>query len=208
VIGIFIAIPLARFRVVGTPTSISSGLTMKCLAIFFVLSIAGITALVQPCAAESANDYYDNALSMHKAGDLKEAVRLYSKAIDSDNRFILAYQMRGAAWQRLKQFQKAIADYSMVISLGEPAFQAVGYYNRGIVKNMSGQYGEAIPDFTYAISIDKKMGSAYFHRAIARIKSGDTTGTRDDFIQAAQLGDPDAERWLDKTNPDWRPVKK
>jgi tetratricopeptide (TPR) repeat protein len=181
---------------------------MKCLAIFFVLAIAGMTVLVHPCTAESAIDYYDNGLSMHKAGDLKEAVRLYSKAIDNDNRFILAYQMRGAAWQRLRQFQKAIADYSMVISLGEPAFQAVGYYNRGIVKNMSGRYAEAIPDFTFAISIDRKMGSAYFHRGIARIKSGDTTGTSDDFIQAAQLGDPDAEHWLDTINPGWRTIKK
>jgi len=207
VIGIFIAKPLVRFLVAGTPTSIRSG-PMKCLAIFFVLAIAGMTVLVHPCTAESAIDYYDNGLSMHKAGDLKEAVRLYSKAIDNDNRFILAYQMRGAAWQRLRQFQKAIADYSMVISLGEPAFQAVGYYNRGIVKNMSGRYAEAIPDFTFAISIDRKMGSAYFHRGIARIKSGDTTGTSDDFIQAAQLGDPDAEHWLDTINPGWRTIKK
>jgi tetratricopeptide (TPR) repeat protein len=181
---------------------------MKRLAIFFVLAIAGMTSLVAPCAAESANVYFDNGLAMHKAGDLKEAVRLYSKAIDSDSRFVMAYQMRGAAWQKLNQFQKAIADYSMVINLGEPYFQAVGYYNRGIVKNMSGHYSDAIPDFTFAISIDKKMGSAYFHRAIARVKSGDTTATLDDFIQAAQLGDPDAERWLDKTNPTWKQIRK
>ncbi|NTW52432.1 MAG: tetratricopeptide repeat protein [Chlorobiaceae bacterium] len=177
---------------------------MKRLAILFLLAIAGMTAFVNLCSAESANTYFNQGLASHKTGDLKEAVRLYSRAIDTDNRFVMAYQMRGAAWQKLKQYQKAIADYSMVIELGEPYFQSVGYFNRGIVKNMSGNYGDAAADFTFAINIDRKMAAAYFHRGIARLKSGDQTGQLDDFMQAARLGDLDAERWLDKTNPDWK----
>jgi tetratricopeptide (TPR) repeat protein len=145
---------------------------------------------------------------MHRAGNLKEAVRLYSKAIDNDNRFIMAYQMRAAAWQKLHQFERAISDYTMVIDLGEPLFQAVGYYNRGIVKNMSGRYTESIPDFTMALSLDRRMAAAFFHRGIARIKTGDSTGTLEDFMQAARLGDPDAEQWLDRTNPGWKVIKK
>ncbi|NTU59251.1 MAG: tetratricopeptide repeat protein [Chlorobiaceae bacterium] len=175
---------------------------------FFLLAIAGMTAYVNLYAAESANEYFNEGLAIHRTGDFKEAIRLYSKAIDTDNRFVMAYQMRGAAWHKLKQYQKAIADYSMVISVGEPYFQSVGYFNRGIVKNIIGRYSDAIPDFTFALTIDKKMAAAYFHRGLARFKSGDLTGTNEDFIQAAQLGDPDAERWLDSTNPGWRPVKK
>jgi tetratricopeptide (TPR) repeat protein len=180
---------------------------MKRFSTFFVLASA-IILLGAPCAAESTESYFDEGLSMHRAGNLKEAVRLYSKAIESDNRYVMAYQMRAAAWQTLHQYQKAISDYSMVIDLGEPYFQAVGYFNRGIVKNMSGHYAEAIPDFTQALAIDRKMAAAFFHRGIARVKTGDSTGTIEDFMQAARLGDPDAERWLDTTTPGWRQPNK
>jgi len=181
---------------------------MKRLTNFFVLSVAAISLVGAPCAAQSTESFFDEALSMHRAGNLKEAVRLYSKAIENDNRFVMAYQMRAAAWQKMQQFQKAIADYSMVIELGEPYFQAVGYFNRGVVKNMSGHYAEAIPDFTQALSIDRKMAAAFYHRGISRIKTGDSIGTHEDFVQAARLGDTDAERWLDRTTPGWKQMSK
>jgi tetratricopeptide (TPR) repeat protein len=206
-IGIFIQKPPVRCKTARIQFHPIPG-PMKRLTTLFVIASAAITLLGAPCAAKSSESYFNEALTVHRAGDLKEAVRLYSKAIDNDNRFVMAYQMRAAAWQKLRQFQRAISDYTMVIDLGEPLFQAVGYYNRGIVKNMSGRYAEAIPDFTMALSIDRRMAAAFFHRGISRIKSGDSTGTHEDFIQAARLGDPDAERWLDRTTPGWRLIKK
>ncbi len=144
---------------------------------------------------------------MHRKGNFREAIALYSKAIESDNRQVMAYQMRAAAWQKIRQYQKAISDYSMVINLGESHFQAVGYFNRGVVKNMSGDYAGAIPDFTQAITIDRKIAAAFFHRGVARLKTGDSTGSLADLIQAAKLGDPDAQGWLDASMPDWRQMK-
>lgn len=180
---------------------------MKRLSTLLVLASVSMFLPGVPCAAKSSESYYNEALSMQRAGNLNEAIRLYSIAIQSDNRYIMAYQMRAAAWQRLHQFQRAISDYTAIINMGEPYFQAVGYFNRGVVKNMSGRYAEAIPDFTQAISIDRKMAAAFFHRGIARFKTGDGDGTLEDFIQAARLGDPDAVRLLDATAPDWRQMK-
>lgn len=172
------------------------------------LAIAGMVAIARPCLAETANSWFDSGFSRHQAGDLKEAVKLYTRALDTDDKFVMAYQMRAAAWQRLRQYSRAIDDYTMVINLGEPAFKAVGYLNRGIVKNMAGQFADAILDFNMAISIDRFMGPAYFHRAIARSRTGDLAGNLDDFIQAARYGDMDAERWLDSHNPGWRQARK
>ncbi|MGC8773955.1 MAG: tetratricopeptide repeat protein [Chlorobaculum sp.] len=180
---------------------------MKRFTTFIVLAAAATALLGGPCAAQSSESYFNEALSMHRAGNLNEAIRLYSKAIDNDNRYVMAYQMRAAIWQKLHQFQRAITDYTMVIELGDPLFQAAGYYNRGVVKNMNGHYAEAIPDFTQAINLDQKMAAAFFHRGIARIKTGDSTGTLQDFTRAARLGDPDAARWLDATMPDWKQMK-
>jgi tetratricopeptide (TPR) repeat protein len=151
-----------------------------------------------------AEDFFNDALQMHNSGNIQEAIRLYSKAIEHDQHCVMAYQMRGAAWQKLYQFRKAIEDYTMVIDLGDPWFQAVGYFNRGVVRTLTGRYDEAIPDFTQAIAIDRKMSAAFLHRGIARIKTGDGNGTFDDFREAALLGDPEAERWLNTAAPGWR----
>jgi len=154
--------------------------------------------------AESANRLFDEGYSLHQKGDLYGAIKLYSRAIEDNPVFAMAYQMRGAAQQRLKKYPQAISDYAMVITHGEPYFKAVGYYNRGIVHNMTGAYSEAIADFTQAIELDKKMAGAFFHRGIARSKTGDLPGRFDDFSRAARLGDSNAELFLNTYFPDWR----
>lgn len=177
---------------------------MKRLATSLALALAGMAAAADPAAADSADDHFSRGYSDHRSGNLKAAVKQYTKAIDRDGTFVMAYQMRGAAWQKLRQFSRAIEDYSKVISLGDTPFRASGYFNRGIARNMSGRYNEAIADFTRATDLDVKMGAAYFHRGIARSKTGDIEGLQDDFIRAARLGDPDAERWLDTNVDGWR----
>ncbi|MBM3163777.1 MAG: tetratricopeptide repeat protein [Chlorobi bacterium] len=150
------------------------------------------------------NDYFNKGYEKHLQGDLKNAIKDYSKAIEKNPRFAMAYQMRGAAWQRMKAFEKAINDYTMVIAVGEPHFLAVGYYNRGIAKNMSGDFSGAIPDFSAALNLDSKMAAAYFHRGIAKSRTGDDFGRIQDFREAARLGEVNAERWLNTYYPSWR----
>ncbi|MEI6692787.1 MAG: tetratricopeptide repeat protein [Chlorobium sp.] len=152
----------------------------------------------------SENSYFNEGFEKHLHGDLSSAVKLYSKAIENNPTFVMAYQMRGAAQQQLKKYSEAINDYSMVITYGEPYFKAVGFFNRGVVKNMSGAFAEAIPDFSQAIELDKKMAAAFFHRGIAKSKTGDLSGRLEDFRQAAKLGDPNAESWLNTYYPEWK----
>lgn len=166
----------------------------------FVLLLSASQTLI----AGEANKHFNQGYEKHLNGDLNSAIKDYSKAIEHDPRFAMAYQMRGAAWQRMKAFDKAINDFSMVIAFGEAAFQAVGYYNRGIAKNMSGDFSGAIPDFGQAILLDKKMAAAYFHRGIAKGRTGDTFGRIEDFREAARLGSVEAEEWLKKHYPSWR----
>lgn len=181
---------------------------MKRLAISLVLFTAAFTSpLTVPCEANPAEEHFSDAMAMHNAGNLIEAVRLYSKAIENDDRYIMAYQMRGAAWQKMRQYQKAINDYTSVIELGDPLFQASGHFNRGVAQMMAGRYSEAITDFSGAIAIDRKMAAAFFHRGVARFRSGDTAGSIADLTEAARLGDSDAERWLNTVLPERKQKK-
>ncbi|MEI6651611.1 MAG: hypothetical protein WCL42_03420 [Chlorobiaceae bacterium] len=154
--------------------------------------------------AESANSFFDQGYEMHQQGELAKAVKMYTKAIDDNPAFAMAFQMRGIAQQQLKKYPQAINDYSMVITYGEPYFKTVGYYNRGIVKNITGDFAGAIPDFSQAIELDKRMALAFFHRGIAKSKTGDLAGQSEDFCQAAHLGDVNAERWLNTYLPEWK----
>ncbi len=164
-----------------------------------LLIIASTTAL-----AGQENDYFNRGYEKHLQGDLKAAIKDYTSAIEKNPRFTMAYQMRGAVWQRMRVYDKAINDFSMVITFGETHFQAVGYYNRGIVKNMAGDFFGAITDFNEALNIDKKIAAAYFHRGIAKSRTGDSFGRIQDFREAARLGDVNAEKWLNTYYPTWK----
>jgi len=177
---------------------------MRRILCFITLSAAFMLLHVSIALAESANSFFNNGFEKHLHGDLSTAIQLYSKAIDNDPQFVMAYQMRGAAQQQLKKYAQAINDYSMVITCGEPYFKAVGYYNRGVVKNITGDYQAAILDFSQAIELDKRMAAAFFHRGIAKSKTGDLAGHLEDFRQAAKLGDNNAESWLNTSYPDWK----
>ncbi|MBZ4220312.1 MAG: hypothetical protein LAC69_09120 [Chlorobium sp.] len=164
----------------------------------FMLMTAGMAL------AESANHFFNKGYETHLRGDLATAIKLYSKAIDNNPAFTMAYQMRGIAQQKLKKYPQAIDDFSMLITIGEPPFKSIGYYNRGVVKNITGDFAGAITDFSQAIELDKKMATAFFHRGIAKSKTGDLTGHMADFRESARLGDRDAEAWLNTYYPGWR----
>ena len=167
------------------------------LAVLFLLSTSVVLA-------ESVNSSFNQGFEKHLGGDLLGAVKLYSKAIEKDPAFVMAYQMRGIAQQQLKKYSQAINDFSMVITFGETSFKSTGYYNRGVLKNMTGDFSGAISDFSQAIQLDKKMASAFFHRGIAKSKSGDFFGRMEDFREAARLGDVSATALLNTCYPGWK----
>ena len=172
----------------------------------FTIAAACLLLGISIALADSANSYFNEGYDKHLHGDISGALKMYSKAIDKNPAFAMAYQMRGGAEQQLKKYAQAINDYSMVINCGEPYFKAVGYYNRGVLKNMNGDYAEAISDFSLALELDKRLAAAFFHRGIAKSKTGDLQGRLDDFRQAAKLGDTTAETWLNTYVPDWKQI--
>lgn len=133
--------------------------------------------------------YARAAVDAHKAGDLDQAIELYSQAIEvgdlAEQNLAFAYNNRGAAQRGKGLYDLAIEDYSIAVRL-RPDY-ARSYYNRAITYASAGSYELAIEDYGTAIGLKPDNASAFNNRALAREKLGRYDLAIDDLSQAIQL---------------------
>jgi tetratricopeptide (TPR) repeat protein len=85
--------------------------------------------LAAPSRSGEPPGAYNEALKLHRAGKLKEAVAAYDKAIKADPRRAEAFVGRGEAYAKLGQPERAIKDQDEAIKLNPKLAEA--YYIRG-----------------------------------------------------------------------------
>ncbi|KPJ76316.1 MAG: hypothetical protein AMJ54_12020 [Deltaproteobacteria bacterium SG8_13] len=90
-------------------------------------------------------------------------------------------------------FQQAV---TLAPQWSSPLFQM------GVAFGENGQYAEALSAINKAIELDTGQGAYYYGRARVHLLSGDAPRARADFQKAADLGDQDAIRYLNKQGPD------
>ena len=140
-----------------------------------------------PLHASTPKQSFDKGYRQHLKGNHADAVKYYTKAIKRKPSYAQAYLMRAAAHHSMKEYERAMKDYTRVIESGDNYFKAVG--------------SAAITDFTWALSYDHKMAAAYLHRGIAKGRAGDKKGQVQDFVYAARSGDSEVRGWLEKHAP-------
>ena len=75
-----------------------------------------------------ANAYYQLGYFAMQEADYKEAVAMFTKAIETDPQFVDAYAARGETYENLAQFDQARTDYNRALQLVdnfEPAIQGL-----------------------------------------------------------------------------------
>jgi tetratricopeptide (TPR) repeat protein len=83
-----------------------------------------------------ATDWFRRGYSAAVAGDYREAIESYNRAITMNPGFTEAYYVRGVAYNNLAQPQQAIEDLDKAISLDKGFASA--YYQRGLALNKLG----------------------------------------------------------------------
>ena len=144
--------------------------------------------------------------------DYKEAVKLLTRAIEDERgeviKLALARRFRGLAYKHLGRRDEALNDFLEVIRI-QPKLD-LGYYDAGVIYNLTNRYKEAIDAMTRAIDLRtddrglarrrSERGNAYFHL-------GQFKRAQDDFVVAVRLGPRDSDvlnnaAWFRATCPD------
>src|SRR5207249_10159382 len=137
--------------------------------------------------------------------DYKEAVKLLTRAIEDEHgdviKLALARRFRGLAYKHLGRRDEALNDFLEVIRI-QPKFD-LGYYDAGVIYNLTNRYKEAVDAITRAIDLRhddsgfarrrSERGNAYFHL-------GEFKRAQDDFVAAVRLRPRDPD---DRTNAAW-----
>jgi tetratricopeptide (TPR) repeat protein len=142
----------------------------------------------------------------------KEAIKLLTHAIEEEHgevlKLALAHRFRGLAYKHLGRRDEALADFLEVIRI-QPQFD-LGYYDAGVIYNLTNRYKEAVDAMTRAIDLRRddrglarrrsERGNAYFHL-------GQFKRAQDDFVAAVRLDprEPDVlnnAAWFRATCPD------
>jgi len=135
------------------------------------------TILLTSCSSKTVRQLLDDGFQE----DGKKAIRLYSKAISKDQNNVEAYWRRGNEFYKIKRYSDAVADLNKAISIDSAYNEGYLFGDRGLCKEATTRYSEAIEDYTTALRLCKTTEPStprenfYFYRARTRLKSGDTT---------------------------------
>ncbi len=138
---------------------------------------------------ENSTSYLERSKVKRKLGDTKgadEDLKLAQLKIDALNLGLNAYDLADSNYDS-ENYLEAIENYTKAI-LYIPSLNDV-YYNRGIAKEMLGDFDKAIEDFTKGIesNASNKVDS-YFRRGYLRFyKFGDEVGALLDYNNAIKL---------------------
>jgi tetratricopeptide (TPR) repeat protein/MinD-like ATPase involved in chromosome partitioning or flagellar assembly len=94
--------------------------------------------------------------------DLTIAIRSFSKSIELNPNYAIAYNGRGNAYLDLKQYDLALADYNKAIESNPQYVHA--FYNRGIAYFDQKQLEPALTNYNKAIELDPEYVPAYNNR--------------------------------------------
>ena len=117
--------------------------------------------------------------------NISQAIQEFSKALENNPKYALAYTNRGLLYANQAKYQLALQDYTKAIG-SEPKY-APAYNNRALVYTIQHQYDKAIQDYTKAIRLVPNYVSAYSNRGNAYKHKGQYDLALKDFNKSIAL---------------------
>jgi lipoprotein NlpI len=136
------------------------------------------------CAAGTGIDLLDieicgRAIRSRSAADLSEISRA------------TLHSVRGRAYTRLGELQRAIADFDAAVALNP--LSASAYNHRGVVRHAQGNFELAVADYRRAIELFPNYAEAYRNRGFSHFFQGDVERAVADYSTVIELAPWDPE---------------
>ena len=146
----------------------------------------------------SAEDWFNLGISFGNSQQYKEAIKAFTKALETNPRFANAYYSRGTVWVYKGDYDSAIADYNRALEINPHLAKA--YYNRGNVWNYKGNYDSAIADYNGALEINSRYAKAYSGRGVAWASKGNYDSAIADYNRALEINPRLADAYYNMGN--------
>ncbi len=134
-----------------------NGMTCIWCVFFLWILCAGIA-----CGAAQEQGYFEQGKELYEQSRFDEAIRIFTKGIEADERSARLYLYRGNAYYSKAAFGSAIADYTAACSL-DPGF-ALAYYNRAVAYYSVQDYDRAWDDVRRALSLGYVPAPEFFEQ--------------------------------------------
>ena len=134
---------------------------------------------------ETAYMEFFKGRTCQEKGNHREAIRHYTKSIESKPNFTVAYYNRSLVYLHEEEYDRTIEDCDKVISWN-PDF-AEAYCQRGAAYWYKGDYDQAIADCDKAIDLKSNFALAYNNRGAAYEVKGRLDQAFSDYSKAIEL---------------------
>ncbi len=115
----------------------------------------------------------------------KNSLSLWTHALNYGKPNTFAYNNRGAAYNKLQQYDKAIIDFNRALEINPQ--DASSYNNRGFSFLQSDQNEEALNDFNKALEFNPSYYEVYINRGNALKGKGDVVSALEDYKKSLLL---------------------
>ncbi|MGD9335337.1 MAG: tetratricopeptide repeat protein [Desulfobacterales bacterium] len=149
----------------------------------------------------SINDVFKKGMDEFIDNNFNESIQEFTKAIEIDPEFRLAYVSRGAALMKMDRNEEAIADFDHAVAL-DPDYPKP-YHLRGLARVELGDHEGALKDFGSAIDLDPDYGPAYYSRAALHLELGREDLASDDIQMVQVLTEVNTQTFANESNI-WR----
>ncbi len=143
------------------------------LAILLVVLAAGCAGKSE---AELANDFLQQGLDAHRAGDLVTAEKDYREALRHEPQNKYAYFNLGVIAQAQGRAAEAENDYRIALTIDQDFISPL--FNLAILRTAANDTTEAIALYRHAVAVDASYAAAHFNlglllRRVGRTAEGD-----------------------------------
>ncbi|MFA5859364.1 MAG: tetratricopeptide repeat protein [Elusimicrobiota bacterium] len=139
----------------------------------------------KPAKKVEVTTLFSNAYQEYIAGNYLTATKILGLVIKNNPKLAEAYFNRGNAYMRMKEYERAIEDYTQVLELEDKNVSA--YTNRGNARFLMNKYDEAIQDYDHALVLSPGNAAAYTNRGNAYCKLQQYSIAVENYRKAIEL---------------------